>query len=102
MSWLDLILSLVEKSGGDKVIAMKTVERRWDHKDLSNAMVEIVISDKSAAKRRSITRLLSWCTFAKSPLSIYQLQQILKLDASSAVLGGNLDVESEIEGNLKR
>lgn len=98
MSSVDLMLSLIEQSGGDEATALKNMEDAESPEWLYNATIKIVKANRSFLERRSVERLYSWCTFAKQPLRVDQLQHIWTLDTSL----GKFDVRNEIQGKSSR
>ena len=87
------------EQSGDEDRALSQLNDAFNPSKLYASMIDIVMSKRSISERKSIETLFSWCTYAKEELSIYEIQQIWKLDHSLR----EFDVKSEIEeGKSKR
>lgn len=100
MSWVDLMMSLLEQSGGDETSVLKKMDDaisaspEW----LYGTMIEVVMSRRSEFERKSLQRMFLWLTYAKQPLSVHQLQHVWTFDPSL----GKFDVKREIQGKSSR
>ncbi|EXJ75437.1 uncharacterized protein A1O5_02133 [Cladophialophora psammophila CBS 110553] len=96
MSSVDLMLSVMEDSGGDEAAAMTKLEGADSPEWLYRTMIEIVKAEtkRSGDDQKSLEKLFAWCTYAKQPLRVDQLEHLWALDTSS----DKFDVRSEIEG----
>jgi hypothetical protein len=98
MSSIDLLLTLIEQSEADEKKALQYMEFLGSPKGLYETMIQIVKEQRSDDDRKSIERIYSWCTYAKQPLSVEQLEHIGTLDACL----GKFDVGKEIQGKSSR
>ncbi|KAK6383911.1 hypothetical protein LTS17_003203 [Exophiala oligosperma] len=94
MSSVDLMLSLIEQNGGDRYAAAKLIEEAETPEWLYRAMIRLVKVNRSDLVRKSVETLYSWCTYAKQPLSVDELQHIWSIDTNL----GKFDIREEIQG----
>jgi hypothetical protein len=66
---------------------------------LYDTMIKLVMERRSARDTVSVPTLFAWCTYAKEPLSVHELEQIWKLDSS---LDSGFDVLAEILDKSKK
>jgi len=90
----------MEDNGGDEDAAMKKLQGADSPEWLYKTMIEIVKAEtkRSGDDQKSLEKLFVWCTYAKQPLSVDQIQHLWALDASS----DKFDVRNEIEGKSSR
>ncbi|OQV10292.1 hypothetical protein CLAIMM_14312 [Cladophialophora immunda] len=96
MSSVDLMLSVMEDSGGDETAAIQKLQGADSPEWLYKTMIDIVKAEtkRSGDDQKSLEKLFAWCTYAKQPLRVDQLQLLWALDTSS----DKFDVKMEIEG----
>lgn len=66
----------------DEKSALEKMKKTDGPEGLYASMIEMVRSGRSKRARKSLTTLFEWCTFAKQPLSVHEIQQIWNLDPS--------------------
>lgn len=98
LSSVDLTLSMMEQCDGDEKAALEKISKVDSRKGLYDAMIEILKSKRSELERKGLETLFTLCTYAKEALSVYQLQQIARLDPSF----GDLDIGTEIQNKSSR
>ncbi|KIW74016.1 hypothetical protein, variant [Phialophora macrospora] len=96
MSSVDLMLRLLEQSESPELAAVEDMKGAENPEWLYNTMIKIVKPQgkRSEVERKSVERLYAWCTYAKQPLRIDQLQHLWTLEPSL----GSFDVTKEIQG----
>lgn len=102
---VDLLLSLMEINGNEQYAEEKLKVLAGENSkklDLYGEMMEMLIAPAKRSQNdiKSIKKIFSWCTYARQPLSVNNLQQILVLDGS--LKDHRFDVRKEIQGKLSR
>ncbi|RAH81654.1 hypothetical protein BO86DRAFT_96267 [Aspergillus japonicus CBS 114.51] len=96
MSSVDLTLTMMEQSEGDETSALAKIDNVNSQEGLYTAMIEIVRAKRSEMDRRIVETIFALCTYAKQPLTVYDLQEIIDQEPSF----GSFNVAGEIEGTL--
>lgn len=95
---MDLTLTMMEQSEGDETSALAKIDNVNSQEGLYTAMIEIVRAKRSEMDRRIVETIFALCTYAKQPLTVYDLQEIIDQEPSF----GSFNVAGEIEGTLSR
>lgn len=97
MSELDLLLNIIGQCKGNLADATEKIDESRTG-GLYRAMIENILAQRGNTEKENVQRLFTLCTYAKRPLSIDELQQLVKTNSGFT----EFDVLKEVQGKSSR